>query len=302
MVLCDSNECQPVACSNPIFTEKDCCPYCANKDANNINENKSKKYWSCFDSNDEIRLHGSVWKENDCLNCLCNNGERKCYDIQKYCTKLDCLNTIMKKGQCCPLCLDSIHSPYILSLLNNLTILKTVNQNHKTHSAISSYILYFLVLIVIVLVSIVIILLLKVLGTNDENLKSNKNNNITKLNQHFEYNSKKIKKSKSKINNFSLGNVIIPLSETENSLVTNRELSPLLLNCGDNNNANNTNNSNSSNASQSENLDTNNSTELLSELFNTDENSKSTLISNKTDETVLRSSINPSQNRIICYL
>jgi len=89
-----------VACSNPIFNDKDCCPYCEKEDK--INEKKPKKYWSCFDSNDEIRLHDSLWKENDCLNCVCNNGERKCYDMQKYCTKLDCLNTIMRKGQCCP--------------------------------------------------------------------------------------------------------------------------------------------------------------------------------------------------------
>ena len=250
-----------------------------------------------------------MWKENDCLHCVCQNGERKCFNIQESCPELDCLQTILKKGQCCPYCLDSIHSPYILSLLNNLTILKGItflkglillfltfillfkaNQNQKPFNAISNYIIYFLVLIVIALVVLVIILLFKVIGGNP-NLSRRYQRNRSNQKKIFELKAAE-QDLKSNRNCYSIGNVTIPIGENENlvSLATNRDFSPLLLSC-DNTNSN-----------QSDHLNTNNSSELSSDSFNNDENSKSTLISNKTDETIVKSSINPSQNRIICYL
>lgn len=145
---------------------------------------------------------------------------------------------------------------------------------------------------VVILVILVIVLLFKVLGINPKASRrsSNKKSQLTKENlKNRNENDLRTLKTKSN-NNYTLGNVTIPLRENDNmaSLITNRDFMPLLLSCDNNSN------------NQIGNLNTNTSSELSSESFNNDESSKSTIIS--TDETILKSSTNQSQNRIICYL
>ena len=133
IVLCENLECPPVACQNPVldFYKDDCCPYCpqdklisdVQQSQNSVITTSMSKYWSCFDSNDQNRPHGSSWKENDCYHCTCINGENKCFHYENKCPRLNCARPILNKGHCCPYCLDSINSPYILSneFINNIT-------------------------------------------------------------------------------------------------------------------------------------------------------------------------------------
>ena len=88
-----------------------------------MNSSSAKKIWSCLDSSNQMRAHGSSWKENDCNHCSCINGENRCFSYQHKCPRLKCARPILKKGQCCPYCLDTINSPYILSNDFNLTSL-----------------------------------------------------------------------------------------------------------------------------------------------------------------------------------
>lgn len=121
IVLCENLQCPVVACENPVFNlnKDECCPYrCKEDNSRDFQSQKSfaiKKYWSCFDSEFKNRPHGSQWKENDCIHCTCINGEIKCYNHEKNCPRLNCERSILKKGNCCKYCINSIEFPYILS-------------------------------------------------------------------------------------------------------------------------------------------------------------------------------------------
>jgi len=122
IVLCENPECPPVVCQNPVFdlNKDECCPRCLKEDKfSDLQFQKTspiKSFWSCVDSHNQKRPHGSVWKEkNACVNCICINGENKCFHYENKCPRLNCARPILNKGQCCPYCLDSIDSPYILS-------------------------------------------------------------------------------------------------------------------------------------------------------------------------------------------
>ena len=150
IVLCDVNKCPPVACPNPIIDplNDECCQVCPNnetikskndqpsiklinpltKSPLNHSDYEMSNFWSCTDSNDQKWPHESIWKENDCLHCICMNGERKCFNLQAKCPKIKCSQPILKKGHCCPYCLDFVDTSFILTndfILNNLTSLQT---------------------------------------------------------------------------------------------------------------------------------------------------------------------------------
>ncbi len=113
MILCDVSYCPPTPCQNPIYDkENSCCPVCPNNNKKNslsadiIYANFSN-IWACFDKFDQKKAHGTTWKENDCLHCVCVNGERKCFE--ETCKQIvKCTRQIFKKGQCCPYCLDHV--------------------------------------------------------------------------------------------------------------------------------------------------------------------------------------------------
>jgi len=124
IVLCEMNECPPVACQNPVYEADECCPHCPREDENKFQKSPfPQKYWSCFDSHEQNRPHGTSWKENDCYHCTCMNGENKCFHYENKCPKLNCARPILNKGQCCSMCIDGANSPYILSneLITNVS-------------------------------------------------------------------------------------------------------------------------------------------------------------------------------------
>jgi cysteine-rich motor neuron 1 protein len=115
ILLCHTIDCLPFnSCLSDINSS--CCPACSIIDKIKspvITSLSDQNYWFCLDRNNNKRAHGSIWKENDCLSCICVNGESKC--INEQCPKLNCFNKIYKKGNCCPYCLEKIVSDYILA-------------------------------------------------------------------------------------------------------------------------------------------------------------------------------------------
>jgi hypothetical protein len=111
LILCYVNECPIITCSEPkIDQTKSCCPFCHStenvKNEISLEYTMVNKFWSCLDSKNQVRSHGSSWKENDCLACECKNGKSVCFDYSDRCTKLDCELQVIKKGECCPYCLN----------------------------------------------------------------------------------------------------------------------------------------------------------------------------------------------------
>lgn len=46
--------------------------------------------------------HGETWKEDECTQCECKNGENKC--LTSFCRPIHCHNKIKVQGECCPIC------------------------------------------------------------------------------------------------------------------------------------------------------------------------------------------------------
>lgn len=58
--------------------------------------------------------HGDTWRVSACQSCMCENGIVHCFS--QTCPLLDCQNTVLKKGQCCPSCLGKIRHRFLCML------------------------------------------------------------------------------------------------------------------------------------------------------------------------------------------
>ncbi|BFF97366.1 mucin-5AC [Drosophila madeirensis] len=67
-------------------------------------ESESEQLLNCLTYNDELKMKGDIWMENDgCTRCECDQqSERSCKSIQ--CLEPDCENPVQKEGVCCPVC------------------------------------------------------------------------------------------------------------------------------------------------------------------------------------------------------
>nr|XP_006812211.1 PREDICTED: cysteine-rich motor neuron 1 protein-like [Saccoglossus kowalevskii] len=100
-VLCSPLSCPPVPCDTPIMKQDTCCPYCQESD---MTTEDTIPPLSCTTITSIEYLDGDSWKEDDCTSCTCRHGEITCYS--HVCPILECKTPILKKGQCCPSCLD----------------------------------------------------------------------------------------------------------------------------------------------------------------------------------------------------
>ncbi len=112
MIYCDVSYCPPTPCQNPTYDKRNsCCPVCPNTSRHSLLTgvpfNTSTSYWSCFDRFDQKKVHGTIWKEDDCIHCKCVDGQRICVEVTCK-QKTKCTRQILKKGYCCPLCVDDL--------------------------------------------------------------------------------------------------------------------------------------------------------------------------------------------------
>ncbi|KAF3844745.1 hypothetical protein F7725_007908 [Dissostichus mawsoni] len=68
----------------------------------------------CITSDGDVLLAGDSWKANACTSCTCNNGTIQCFS--QHCPAANCRVPVLRKGQCCPHCLEATTSvPVMLS-------------------------------------------------------------------------------------------------------------------------------------------------------------------------------------------
>ncbi|XP_077998040.1 cysteine-rich motor neuron 1 protein-like isoform X2 [Glandiceps talaboti] len=102
-VLCSPMVCPPVPCDNPVLDS--CCPVCPTE----VTPSDLLPV-SCISIDGAEHHHRDTWKEDDCTSCVCSHGQIKCYS--HVCPLVQCKTPVLKKGQCCPTCLDTARQKY----------------------------------------------------------------------------------------------------------------------------------------------------------------------------------------------
>lgn len=103
-VLCDSEVCPPVLCHRPIKIKDSCCYVCPEDELNPLLPVNSSQQEYCVSTNGEILLAGDSWRSNACSSCACRNGTIECF--HQHCPSARCRVPVLRKGQCCPQCLE----------------------------------------------------------------------------------------------------------------------------------------------------------------------------------------------------
>ncbi|KAK1158895.1 cysteine-rich motor neuron 1 protein-like [Acipenser oxyrinchus oxyrinchus] len=116
-VLCDTEVCPPVLCQTPVKSMDTCCNTCPDDHFKPLLPVNSSQPEYCISSEGEILLAGESWKANPCTSCTCNNGTIQCFS--QSCPPAFCRVPVLRKGQCCPYCLDG--TAVLPTLLSTLT-------------------------------------------------------------------------------------------------------------------------------------------------------------------------------------
>ncbi|XP_041469842.1 cysteine-rich motor neuron 1 protein-like [Lytechinus variegatus] len=102
-VLCSSEVCPPLPCVNPVFKNSRCCAECEDV-LPEVAIGEPTLEDTCMLPDGVTFQHGATWKEDSCTSCQCIDGEIMCFS--QTCPPVDCDKPLLKKGQCCPTCLD----------------------------------------------------------------------------------------------------------------------------------------------------------------------------------------------------
>ncbi|XP_039209255.1 cysteine-rich motor neuron 1 protein isoform X1 [Crotalus tigris] len=103
-VLCETEVCPPLLCRNPTRTQDSCCPQCPDEPIQpSLSTNKSMPSY-CKNDDGDIFLTAESWKPNVCTSCICLDGGISCYS--ESCPPVSCERPVLRKGQCCPYCIE----------------------------------------------------------------------------------------------------------------------------------------------------------------------------------------------------
>ncbi|XP_034284065.2 cysteine-rich motor neuron 1 protein isoform X2 [Pantherophis guttatus] len=103
-VLCETEVCPPLLCRNPTRTQDSCCPQCPDEPVQpSLSTNKSMPSY-CKNDDGDIFLTAESWKPNVCTSCICLDGGISCYS--ESCPPVSCEKPVLRKGQCCPYCIE----------------------------------------------------------------------------------------------------------------------------------------------------------------------------------------------------
>ncbi|XP_032821019.2 cysteine-rich motor neuron 1 protein-like isoform X1 [Petromyzon marinus] len=113
-VLCDTEVCPPLLCHDPVRAKGSCCLSCpagaSETPAPNGNGSSggvggvAPQY--CVSEDGDIFLEGEVWKPNACESRVCREG--RIVRFAERCPPVSCRRPVLRKGQCCPYCLEVI--------------------------------------------------------------------------------------------------------------------------------------------------------------------------------------------------
>ncbi|XP_067310953.1 cysteine-rich motor neuron 1 protein-like isoform X2 [Pseudorasbora parva] len=108
-VLCDAEVCPPLLCHTPIKSKDSCCYTCPEDTLEPLLPPNSSRQESCVSSEGEILPAGASWKADGCSSCSCRDGTIRCFSLQ--CPAVGCRVPVLRKGQCCPQCLELTTTP-----------------------------------------------------------------------------------------------------------------------------------------------------------------------------------------------
>ncbi|XP_074517766.1 cysteine-rich motor neuron 1 protein isoform X2 [Sebastes fasciatus] len=115
-VLCDTEVCPPALCQTPIRNKDTCCHVCSEETLSPLLPVNNSQQEYCITSDGDVLLAGDSWKANACTSCTCNNGTIQCFSQR--CPAANCRVPVLRKGQCCPHCLEITTSMPVIVATN----------------------------------------------------------------------------------------------------------------------------------------------------------------------------------------
>lgn len=114
-VLCDTEVCPPALCQSPTRNKDTCCHVCPEDKLKPLLPVNGSQQEYCISSEGDVLLAGDSWKANACTSCTCRNGSIQCFSQR--CPPAHCRVPVLRKGQCCPHCLEATttSAPILLS-------------------------------------------------------------------------------------------------------------------------------------------------------------------------------------------
>ncbi|XP_028840160.1 cysteine-rich motor neuron 1 protein [Denticeps clupeoides] len=104
-VLCETEVCPPLLCQTPIRSQDSCCPHCPEDLVTPPPPSNDSMPTYCRSEEGDIFLAAESWKPNVCSSCVCLDGAISCFS--ESCPLVSCARPVLRKGQCCPYCLDA---------------------------------------------------------------------------------------------------------------------------------------------------------------------------------------------------
>ncbi|XP_056423392.1 cysteine-rich motor neuron 1 protein isoform X2 [Hyla sarda] len=118
-VLCETEVCPPLLCQNPSRTHDSCCPHCPDESLQpSVPGNDSLPSY-CKNDEGDIFLAAESWKPNVCTSCVCMDGMISCYS--ESCPPVTCERPVLRKGQCCPYCIEDTIPKKVVCHFNGKT-------------------------------------------------------------------------------------------------------------------------------------------------------------------------------------
>lgn len=115
-VLCDTEVCPPALCQTPTKNKDTCCHVCPEETLSPLLPVNNSLQEYCITSDGDVLLAGDSWKANACTSCTCNNGTIQCFSQR--CPAANCRVPVLRKGQCCPHCLEMTTSVPVMVSTN----------------------------------------------------------------------------------------------------------------------------------------------------------------------------------------
>uniref|UniRef100_T1JCP8 VWFC domain-containing protein n=1 Tax=Strigamia maritima TaxID=126957 RepID=T1JCP8_STRMM len=104
-VLCNTQQCSPTPCQNPVKKQGECCASCTGLIAEPAHTESNINKPTCYSDDERTAYqHGNSWRASICQSCTCQHGKIKCFSDS--CLKPTCDRPVLRKNQCCPICLD----------------------------------------------------------------------------------------------------------------------------------------------------------------------------------------------------
>ncbi|XP_066850009.1 cysteine-rich motor neuron 1 protein isoform X3 [Anser cygnoides] len=118
-VLCETEVCPPLLCQNPTRTQDSCCPQCPDEPLQPSSSSNESMPSYCKNDEGDIFLTAESWKPNVCTSCICMDGVIRCYS--ESCPPVSCERPVLRKGQCCPYCIEDTVPKKVVCHFNGKT-------------------------------------------------------------------------------------------------------------------------------------------------------------------------------------